>query len=581
MSVLRVVEGVDLMVSVGRRDGITRNGLLNRFDPLAAFIELRVVTRGADDVIHETEERVAADQVAYLAFYRKTHEVGPGPAEERGEFEIVTATPGPLRFSVLADPLVVSDPLGFYAYPLSISSVFNEFFFYRAGLSRRVDRKLIGELLVSRGVITPLEVEAGLVRQMSERNFSVTDALVAQDPVRETRFMEALARYAPPGSARTHVDLVQVLAEEGLVTAEDVRCAREEQKRHTHRRLGELLVEMNAISENDVAAALAQKFQVPFLDIAACEIDPEVVRLVPASIIRRYGVLPVRQDRNGVVIAFGDPEALDAIDMLRFFIGRRVIEVIAAPSALKAAAEAVLLSDSEDAARRTGTEPMLSLEPEQEGEDQADAVVRLAERILREGYAEGASDVHIEPNGHEHDLLVRFRVDGVCREHRRLPPSFRRPLVTRLKVLADLDIAERRRPQDGKIRMDVDGKKVELRLAILPTEGGDEDAVLRILSGGGPIPVDKLGLSAANLASVRRALERPYGLILAVGPTGSGKTTTLHSLIAVINNGERKIWTAEDPIEITQAGLRQVQDGLEKCLDGLTDLRQVLAVCGE
>ena len=156
--------------------------------------------------------------------------------------------------------------------------------------------------------------------------------------------------------------------------------------------------------------------------------------------------------------------------------------------------------------------------------------------------------------------MIRLRIDGQCREYQRIPGVYRRALAARLKIMAQLDIAERRKPQDGKIKFRLpDGRDLELRVATLPTQGGNEDVVMRLLAANEPIPMDKLGFVERNLREVRAAAEKPYGLILVVGPTGSGKTTTLHSVLAHINRPERKIWTAEDPVEITQYGLRQVQ----------------------
>ena len=156
--------------------------------------------------------------------------------------------------------------------------------------------------------------------------------------------------------------------------------------------------------------------------------------------------------------------------------------------------------------------------------------------------------------------MIRLRIDGHCREYQRIPGGYRRALAARLKIMAQLDIAERRKPQDGKIKFKMpDGRDIELRVATVPTQGGNEDVVMRILAASEPIPVDKLGMLDRNLREVKAAAEKPYGLILCVGPTGSGKTTTLHSVLGYINKPERKIWTAEDPVEITQYGLRQVQ----------------------
>jgi type II secretory ATPase GspE/PulE/Tfp pilus assembly ATPase PilB-like protein len=187
-------------------------------------------------------------------------------------------------------------------------------------------------------------------------------------------------------------------------------------------------------------------------------------------------------------------------------------------------------------------------------------IVRLGNQIILDAHAQGASDIHIEPYAARHDTVVRLRVDGHCREYQRIPPSYRRALVSRLKIMARLDIAERRKPQDGKIKFRLPtGRDIELRVATVPVASGDEDAVLRIFTASEPLPLSALNMTPRNLAAFEAAIRKPYGLVLAVGPTGSGKTTTLHAALGAINEPSRKIWTAEDPVEITQYGLRQVQ----------------------
>src|SRR5712691_9316678 len=187
-------------------------------------------------------------------------------------------------------------------------------------------------------------------------------------------------------------------------------------------------------------------------------------------------------------------------------------------------------------------------------------IVRLANQIIVDAYAQGASDIHIEPYAARTDTVIRIRIDGSCQEYQRIPASYRRALVSRLKIMARLDIAERRKPQDGKIKLRLpQGREIELRVATIPTAQGDEDVVLRILAASEPLPLTALQMTEHNLSEVRRLITAPYGLFLTVGPTGSGKTTTLHAALEVINTPERKIWTAEDPVEITQYGLRQVQ----------------------
>jgi type II secretory ATPase GspE/PulE/Tfp pilus assembly ATPase PilB-like protein len=188
-------------------------------------------------------------------------------------------------------------------------------------------------------------------------------------------------------------------------------------------------------------------------------------------------------------------------------------------------------------------------------------VVRLCNKIIADAYKQGASDIHIEPYGTQDPCVIRFRRDGECYRYQKIPANHRSALVSRLKIMAQLDISERRKPQDGKIRFRLPaGNVIELRVATVPTAGaGNEDVVMRILAASKPIPLDRLGMHPTNLEKFRKVVEEPYGMILCVGPTGSGKTTTLHSALGAINTDAIKIWTAEDPVEITQPGLRQVQ----------------------
>jgi len=188
------------------------------------------------------------------------------------------------------------------------------------------------------------------------------------------------------------------------------------------------------------------------------------------------------------------------------------------------------------------------------------AIVRLANHLITEADRVGASDLHIEPFTDKKETAIRFRVDGTCFTYMQVPAAYRRALVSRIKIMANLDIAERRKPQDGKIRFKLGKQRdIELRVATLPTAGGNEDAVLRLLTAKEPMLLEAMEFAPAVLGEIKTLAEKPHGIILCVGPTGSGKTTTLHAILKHINTDERKIWTAEDPIEITQEGLRQVQ----------------------
>jgi type II secretory ATPase GspE/PulE/Tfp pilus assembly ATPase PilB-like protein len=204
-------------------------------------------------------------------------------------------------------------------------------------------------------------------------------------------------------------------------------------------------------------------------------------------------------------------------------------------------------------------EPDAAPTPMAEIDETDSGIVKLCNQIIIDGYNKGASDIHVEPYGKTTPTVVRLRIDGDCHKYLEIPPTHRNAVVQRFKIMSKLDIAEKRKPQDGKIRFKGPMGTIELRVATIPTAGGNEDVVMRILAASKPLPIDRMGFSDRNLAEFKTILSKPYGICLVVGPTGSGKTTTLHSGLGFINTVDMKIWTAEDPVEITQAGLRQVQ----------------------
>ncbi len=208
--------------------------------------------------------------------------------------------------------------------------------------------------------------------------------------------------------------------------------------------------------------------------------------------------------------------------------------------------------------------------------DNDSTIVRLVNKVITDAYASGVSDIHVEPGVGKENMLVRFRKDGACRQYEEIPHLYKQAFVSRLKIMSKLDIAEKRLPQDGKIKMKYGAKEIELRVATCPTVGGNEDVVMRILAASKPIPLDKMNFSDRNLHLIQGMVKKPYGLILVVGPTGSGKTTTLHSCLGYINEPDRKIWTAEYPVEITQKGLRQVQMHSKIGLDFARAMRSFL-----
>ena len=325
----------------------------------------------------------------------------------------------------------------------------------------------------------------------------------------------------------------------------------------------------------------------PVVDVDKFAIEPDAVRKLPHAVARRLEVLPLVLRDGRLIVAMEDPTRRDAIDEVEFITQLKVVPTLtklgtlqfAIPSAFERfGAEALPRSSGdvlpdfqpdftldssnkliETLERDSGERP--GSEEESAIEQSDNSLVRLINSMIIEAHGQGVSDIHIETYPGREKLKIRFRRDGVLQPYLELPHTYRNAMIARIKIMCDLDISERRKPQDGKINFArfSSQHRLELRVATIPTNNGLEDVVMRLLASSKPMPLDRIGLAPANLQALQSAVARPYGMVLCVGPTGSGKTTTLHSALSYINTPERKIWTAEDPVEITQAGLRQVQ----------------------
>jgi type II secretory ATPase GspE/PulE/Tfp pilus assembly ATPase PilB-like protein len=336
-----------------------------------------------------------------------------------------------------------------------------------------------------------------------------------------------------------------------------------------------ILIEKYKVPKVDIGKSLAQFYKCPYIEYSERTlVDIELLKNLNIDYLKKNHWMPLKRDRTAIEILTDDPGDLDRVqDIKRTFPG---LNIRFAVSLRRDIAQFLSSATGQGDGGRKLDENVSDILGELVTEAQAEAmedasasggldendsaIVRLANQIIADAYRQNASDIHIEPYGDKRETLVRFRVDGECFEYMKIPQSYRRAIVSRLKIMASLDIAERRKPQDGKIKFKLsDTKEIELRVATLPTAGYNEDVVMRILAASEPLPLDKMGFSDRNLKGIKEIAEKPYGIILCVGPTGSGKTTTLHSILGYINTPDIKIWTAEDPVEITQYGLRQVQ----------------------
>ena len=382
------------------------------------------------------------------------------------------------------------------------------------------------------------------------------------------------------------VRIGEALITMGLITEDQLHEALNQQQGDRSVPLGELLVRLGLITRQDLLMALARKMGYPVVDLARYPIDPDALHKVPFNVAVRLAVVPLCLRDNALVVAVEDPSKRLVLAELEFVTQCKVVPVLGQSLQLELALrDAYGKLGADVSALAYIDSPMITPDfdaldsgklvenLEREGHDSAggddeksieqsdNSLVRLINTMIIEAFSQGVSDIHVESHPGREKVKIRFRKDGLLVPYLELPHNYRSAIIARIKIMCDLDISERRKPQDGKINFVrfVPQYRIELRVATIPTNNGLEDVVMRLLSSARPMPLDKLALSTTNLTRLKEALERPYGLILCVGPTGSGKTTTLHSALSYINVPERKIWTAEDPVEITQPGLRQVQ----------------------
>lgn len=380
------------------------------------------------------------------------------------------------------------------------------------------------------------------------------------------------------------IKIGEVLVREHFITEEQLNAAlqlkRQRQNQNIKQPLGEILVEQKLITTEDLQYALAIKLGFPIVDLENFEIDYEAVKLVPEDLVRKYGIVPLCVFGDILVVAMENPMSIsNALDTVAFHTGKRIEAAVATRAEIDRVIDLTYAMDDPESLSLDDFKLAQAYENDRIAEYEAsdNVVVRLVNRIISNANSKGASDIHIEPDANGAKAMVRIRKDGTLIPFYEIPALLRRAVPARIKVMAGLDIGERRKPQDGKISFRKFGKEnIELRVATMPTVGGQEDVVLRILSGGKPLPLEKLGLSEHHHQQLMPLIEKPYGMIIVCGPTGSGKTTTLHSVLALLNIPDRKIWTVEDPVEIVQKGLRQVQVNSKIGLDFATVMRSFL-----
>ncbi len=449
----------------------------------------------------------------------------------------------------------------------------------------------LGEILIEQELASADDIESALEHQNEIRKKRIGDYLNESQILTSEQLHKAIEHQ----EKLPVLKLGEALKQLQLLTDEQLEDALQKQKQNRNMRLGEILIKMGIIDERTLKGTLAKKLGVPYVNLENFNFDANAIRLINAKLARKYHIIPLCLHEGALVIGIEDPMNTKVLDQLRFMIQMKILPVIASRENI---AEALDGYYGQNSTPEDETLPAISinfdgtLDLDAENSDQQgtgindlanrlfdegesiamevveekpiaesdNTLVQLVNKMILDAVKNNASDIHIETYPDRKNTIVRFRRDGSMENYLELPANFRNALISRIKIMAQLDISERRKPQDGKLDFQQFGNaKVELRVATIPTTNGLEDIVMRVLTTSRPLPMKKLGLSDEALSTMEKLIHRSHGLILVCGPTGSGKTTTLHSILGHINTPERKIWTAEDPVEITQPGLRQVQ----------------------
>ena len=387
-------------------------------------------------------------------------------------------------------------------------------------------------------------------------------------------------------TARRKATRYDGLVSDGLLTSEQLtQCM--EMARQGGQAIEPLLLERYKISPTQIGASLSRFFGVPYEGFNSARIRSEMLHgALKREFIEAQGWLPLEESVNGLIIMCLDPEAVRNSRVVPQVFPRinRFAYCVTTQTDFAETLKLVFGAGADGGSIDELLADMDSGPLDDGGNDDSlesaaadNELVKFVNKVIVDAYHQKASDIHIEPMPGKLKTGIRFRIDGTLMPYVEVPAHFRQAMVTRLKIMCDLDISERRKPQDGKIKFKKYGPlDIELRVATIPSAGGVEDVVMRILAAGEPIPLDKLGLTPHNRERVVRTIERPYGLFYVCGPTGSGKTTTLHSILKHLNTPDTKIWTAEDPVEITQKGLRQVQINRKAGIDFALVMRAFL-----
>lgn len=374
----------------------------------------------------------------------------------------------------------------------------------------------------------------------------------------------------------------EYLIEKGIINKEQLQEALEEHKRTNHN-TGEVLVKRGFAKEEDIAQALSEQLGFTFVDLSSYQIPPAALELIPADMARKWQIIPILKTGDSLTVATTNPLDLTVIDELERLVNLSIEPVLATPSGINKAiakyyGEEDLYSKVErvDRERETLTTTELAEKelPKLIQEATQAPVIKLVNKLISDAVKIEASDIHIEPQ--DNSFYCRYRVDGTLQKPTNLDPKLQPAVISRIKIMANIDIAEKRLPQDGRIQLDIEGRNIDLRVATFPTIYGEHVAIRILDKSMGILKLEELGFEEETLERFKSVITRPYGLILVTGPTGSGKTTTLYSVLNTINDSNKNIITLEDPVEYTIKGIHQSQVNARAGLTFASGLRSIV-----
>ena len=371
----------------------------------------------------------------------------------------------------------------------------------------------------------------------------------------------------------------ELLVEKGIITRDQLKEAQEEQKR-TNRRIGDILVRLGFAKEEDIAQALSEQLGFNFIDLSSYRADPAAVKLISKSVAERLKIIPLFRIANSLTVAMVNPLDVGLIDEMERITNCSIDPIISTASSIQNAIEKyygdeVLRGPPAAEGARTVPEKVDEEEIPKLLQEAAQAsVVKLVDELVAEAVKKEASDIHLEPQ--ENGFYCRYRIDGILQKPRSLDAKLQSAVISRIKIMANIDIAEKRLPQDGRIQTKVGNKQIDLRVATFPTIYGEHIAIRILDKSLGILTLDQLGLQPEVVKRFDSVINKPFGILLVTGPTGSGKTTTLYSALNAINDAQKNIITLEDPVEYTIQGVHQSQVNVKAGLTFANGLRSIV-----